>query len=493
VARGSRPDFRIFEIRVDRSAPVPQHRQIYAALRDAILRGDLKADEALPSTRRLALDLGVSRNTVMSAYELLLAEGFVNGRGGAGTFVSRDAMRPEPPAPPPVIEPRQLSNVAELLRVWPPALTPTAHLFWPSLPALDAFPFSRWSRILGRIARDRAAPWVTERDPMGHLPLRRAIAERLAAIRSFRCDPAQVIIVTGSQLGLYMCSMLLLDPNDSVWMEDPGWPTARLTFLARTNRLVPVPVDDAGIDIEAGKRLSPNPRAIYVTPTHQWPLGRTMQVQRRLALLQFAAERGAWILEDDYDGDLRYDRKTYAALSGLDESARVIHLGTFSKTMHGGLRIGYIVVPPDLVESFVVGRQIMDRYPDTINQAGLTEFIESGAYAKHVYEMQSLYLERHELLSELISKQLAGFLVARRAETGTFTVTELFAGLDDVALARAIKREGFESLPLSQTYTGSAAMRGLLLGHAAARPEEIRRGVDAIERIASTWPPLARA
>ena len=227
MARGSRPDFRIFKIHIDRSAPVPKHRQIYAALRDAILRGDLKADEALPSTRQLALNLGVSRNTVLSAYDLLLAEGYVNGRGGAGTFVSRDAVRPEPPAPPPIIEPRQLSTVAELLRLWPPALTPTAHLFSPSLPALDAFPFSRWSRILARIARDPATGWTTERDPMGHLPLRKAIAERLAAIRSCRCDPAQIIVVPGSQLGLYMCSMLLLNPNDSVWMEEPGWPAAR--------------------------------------------------------------------------------------------------------------------------------------------------------------------------------------------------------------------------------------------------------------------------
>jgi GntR family transcriptional regulator/MocR family aminotransferase len=487
VARASRPGFRGFEIYIDRAAAVPQHRQVYAALRDAILRGDLKADEALPSTRQLARELGVARNTIMTAYDLLLAEGYVTGRAGAGTFVSHDAVRPEPPPAPVGVEPRQLSSVAEVLRLWLPALAPNTRAFAPSLPALDAFPFPRWSRILGRIARDRTAGWATERDPMGYLPLRKAIAERLAAVRSCRCEPEQIIIVPGSQLGLYMCSMLLLDANDPVWMEDPGWPSARLTFLARTNRLIPVPVDDAGIDIEAGKALSPHPRAIYVTPTHQWPLGSTMPIQRRLALIEFAAQREAWILEDDYDGDLRYDRKSYAALCGLAQSARVIHLGTFTKTMHAGLRLGYIVVPPDLVDSFVAGRQIMDRYPDTINQAALTEFIETGMYARHIYEMQALYLERHELLRERILKQLAGFLVARRAQTGTFTVTELAPGVDDVALAKAFKAEGFDSVPLSRSYTGPAGQRGLLLGHAVATPEEIRKGVDAIERIASTW------
>jgi GntR family transcriptional regulator / MocR family aminotransferase len=487
VAQQTRLDVRFSHIKIDAASPVPKHRQIYAALRHSILEGRLRGDDALPSTRQLASELGVARSTVLAAYELLLAEGYVVGRGGAGTFVARNAVRPQQKPPAERIEPRALSQAAEILRVWRlPELTSLARPFRPSSPAFDAFPAAKWSRIVSRLARDTSARWISEGDPRGYLPLRRAIAAHLFTVRTCDCSPDQIIVVSGSQLALFMSALLLVDHDDAVWIEEPGYPAARLTFRVRSDRVIPVPTDDAGLDIEAGKLLSPNPRMIYVTPTHQWPLGWTMPVQKRLALLDFAAKRGAWIVEDDYDGDLRYDRKSYATLFGLDESRRVLHLGTFTKTMHPGLRIGFIVLPADLIDSFVAGRQILDRYPNTISQVALAEFIESGAYARHIYDMQTLYLERHQLLHERISKQLSGFLHARKAQTGTFTVTELTGGVNDVALALALKKEGFDSVPLSVAYAGAPGEHGLLLGHAVARPEEIRKGVNALERIAST-------
>jgi GntR family transcriptional regulator/MocR family aminotransferase len=489
VARRALLDFRFSEIRIDAASPVPKHRQVYAALRGAILDGRLRADDPLPSTRQLALKLGVARNTVMTAYELLLAEGYVVGRGGAGTFVARDAMRSEPPHQAREAEPRPLSGMADVLRVRRlPEPSSLMTPFRPSSPAFDAFPFARWSRIVARIARDGSL--TTEADPLGHLRLRKAIAQHLQTVRSCRCEPDQVIIVSGSQLGLLMCSMLLMDPEDAVWMEEPGFPDARLVFHTRTNRVIPVALDDAGIDIEVGKTLSASPRVIYVTPTHQWPLGFTMPVQRRLALLEFAAGHGTWIVEDDYDGDLRYDRRSYAALYGLDESRQVIHVGTFSKTMHPGLRVGYVVVPTDLVDAFVAARQVLDRFPNLVTQVALAEFFESGAYARHVYDMQTLYLERHQLLREKIEKQLAGFLEASVARTGTFTVTALAEGIDDAAVAAALEVEGYDSIPLSATYARPGAKHGLLLGHAVATPEQIRKGVDALERIAAAWTPF---
>jgi len=487
VAQQTRLDSRFAHIKIDAASSVPKHRQIYAALRRAILEGRLRADDALPSTRQLASELRVSRTTALVAYELLLAEGYVVGRAGAGTFVARNAVRPRRKPPVERVEPRPLSQAADILRVWRlPELASLAHPFRPSSPAFDAFPVAKWSRIVARLVRDKSARWMSEGDRRGYLPLRKAIAAHLFTLRTCDCSPDQIVIVSGSQLALFMCSVLLVDHDDTVWIEEPGYPHSRLTFRVRSNRVIPVPTGEAGIDIDAGKSLSPAPRAIYVTPAHQWPLGFVMPVQKRLALLEFAAKRGAWIVEDDYDGDLRYDRKTYATLFGLDESHRVLHLGTFTKTMHPGLRIGFIVLPANLVDSFVAGRQILDRYPNTISQGALAEFMESGAYARHIHDMQTLYLERHQLLRERITKQLAGFLHANKAETGTFTVTELTGGVDDVALAGALKKEGFGSVPLSVAYAGPPIRRGLLLGHAVARPEEIRKGVNALERIAST-------
>jgi GntR family transcriptional regulator/MocR family aminotransferase len=470
VAQQTRLDSRFADIKIDAASRVPKHRQIYAALRRAILEGRLQAHDALPSTRQLAAELGVSRNTIMVAYELLLAEGYVVGRGGAGTFVERTAVPPQRKRPTARVEPRPLSQAADILRVWRlPELASLARPFRPSSPAFDAFPHAKWSRIISRLLRDKSARWTSEGDPRGYLPLRKAIATHLFTVRTCDCSPDQIVIVSGSQLALFMSALLLMNHDDAVWIEEPGYPHARLTFRVRSSRVIPVPTSEAGIDIDVGKSLSADPRIIYLTPTHQWPLGFTMPVQKRLALLDFASKSGAWIIEDDYDGDLRYDRKAYATLFGLGESHRVLHLGTFTKTMLPGLRIGFIVLPADLVDSFVAGRQILDRYPNTISQAALAEFMESGGYARHIYDMQTLYLERHQFLRERITKQLAGFLDARKAQTGTFTVTELTGGVNDVALAAALKKEGFDSVPLSLAYAGPPAKHGLLLGHAVAR------------------------
>lgn len=473
-------------VRVDPKAAEPKHRQIYAALRVAILSGELCADEAIPSTRQLAQTIGVSRNTVLAAYELLLGEGFLLSRGGAGTFVAPNAARPAAPAAQTTIEPRPLSLTADALRVWQSwPIAQLARPFQPSAPAVDAFPIETWSRIIARHARTDPRRLMSEADPQGYLPLRNQIAHHLRSFRSCRCDAEQVIITTGAQLGYFLASMVLMDAGDPVWIEEPGYLGARVAFRARTSRVIPVPVDDAGLDIDAGRALSAEPRVIHVTPSHQWPLGGLMPVQRRLALLDYAASRRAWIVEDDYDGDLRYDGRTYAALQGLDEAQRVIHLGTFSKTIYPGLRLGYVVVPPDLVTSFVAARRTIDLFPNTMFQAVLAEFMERGLYAKHLHKMRAIYQERHELLRARIQSKLGGALVAKPSHAGTFTVTDLINGLDDVGVAKALEAAGVETVPLSATYLGAVRKHGLVLGHAVAPPEAIRRGVAEIERVIS--------
>jgi GntR family transcriptional regulator/MocR family aminotransferase len=490
MAPKSQLDFRFSDLRIDPKSPLPKHRQVYAGLREAILDGKLKPDDVLPSSRELARELGISRNTALAAYELLLAEGYIVGRGGAGTYVALNAAKPAALAHPERVEPRPLSAMADVLRVeWPvSADIPSASMpFRPSSPAFDAFPFTTWARIVGRHTRESSRIALADGEILGYVPLRRAIAEHLQAARSCRCEPEQVFVTCGSQLGLFLCSMLLMDVDDPVWIEEPGYLEARLTFRARSKRVIPVPVDNAGLNIDAGKALSAQPRVIYVTAANQWPLGIMMPVQRRLALLQFAAETNAWIVEDDYAGDLRYDGKSYSTLQGLDEADRVIHLGTFSKTMLPGLRLGYVVVPPDLVDAFAAGRRILDRYPNTVAQAGLAEFFDRGFYYRHIHSMQQLYEERHQLLRARIASKLGGILEARPAHAGTFTVADLASGIDDVALARALHAQGIESLPLSQTYAGVKNTHGLLLGHAVAPPEAIRAGVDGIEQLLMSW------
>ena len=472
------------EIQVDPAAAEPKHRQVYGALREAILSGRLRADEPLPSTRQLAQLLGVSRNTVLAAYEVLIGEGFLVSRGGAGTFVAHNAVRAPPPPPQAFVEPRPLSSTADALRgrlLYP--VSSVARPFHPSSPGIDVFPMEAWTRIIVRQTRVDRGRIMGEGAQQGYLPLRQQIALHLRLFRSCRCDADQIIVTSGAHLGYFLSAMLLVDAGDSVWVEEPGYPDARLAFRVRTSRVIAVPVDEAGLDIETGRALSAQPRVIYVTPSHQWPLGGVMPVQRRLALLDFAASRGAWIVEDDYDGDLRFDGQSYAGLQGLDKAQRVIHVGTFSKTIYPGLRLGYIVVPPDLVSAFVAGRTAIDRYPNTLAQCVMAEFMERGLYAKHLHKMRAVYQERHALLRARLESKLAGALLVKPATVGTFTVTELTNGLDDVGVVQALAAAGVEADPLSISSRGSERKHGLLLGHAIARPEQIRHGVDVIERV----------
>lgn len=321
---------------------------------------------------------------------------------------------------------------------------------------------------------------------MGNLKLRKAIAQRLLKLRSSDCPSERILIVSNNHIALLICAALLVNADDPVWVEEPADPTCRNILHLRTKLVVPVTVDAGGLSIEAGKALSPNPRMIFVTPTHQWPLGVTMPVQRRLALLDFANQQGAWVVEYDYDGDLRFDGMSYATLLGLDKEHRVIHIGSFTEAMYPGFGLAYIVVPPDLVDAFAAACELGGPAYPTV-QAGLAEFIELGHYGRHVHEMQALYKERHELLSARIHSKLANVFDARPAVAGTFTLAEFRSPLNDVEFAARLRAEGLESIALSSTYAGQPAKHGLLLGHAIATPEEIRNGVDGMARLYSAW------
>lgn len=469
---------------LDRASPQPLHRQLYAALRVAILTGRLRPGVRLPPTRVLAADLGVSRNTVLAAYDQLLAEGFIEGRVGSGTYVARalaetalhgQALRGHP-AP----CPSQLSRRGAVLAAT--SVTPLRsggppRAFRPGTPALDVFPGAIWARLLARYWRRPPPDLLGYGDPAGYRPLREAIAAYLGAARGVRCEPEQIVIVAGSQQGLDIAARVLLDEGDVAWLEDPGYLGARGALRGAGARLVPVPVDAEGLDLAAGAARAPAPRLIYVTPSHQYPLGVTMSLARRLALLEWAGQVGAWILEDDYDSEYRYAGRPLAALQGLDREGRVIYLGTFSKVLCPALRLGYLVAPPRLVDAFIAARALADRHSPGVEQAALADFIAEGHFARHIRRTRALYAARQAALVDAARRELTGLLEVRPADAGLHLVGWLPDDADDATLAERAAAHGVETVPLSRYALGASGPRGLILGYAALDEETIHAGV----------------
>lgn len=488
-------------ITLDRASDLALYRQLYDNLREAILSGRLGAGTQLPATRTLADDLNVSRNTVITAYEQLMAEGYLEGKIGAGTYVTRDLpdellqVRAEQAHTLPPAGTRQASSALLSRRGAVMATTAVTHArheegprpFRAGLPALDELPFKVWGRLLARRWRTLSPAVLSYGPAAGYQPLREAIAAYLGAARGIRCRPDQVIILAGAQQAIDLAARLLLNPGDAVWLEDPGYLGARGALLAAGARLVPVPVDDQGLNLEAGLQQEAEARMVYVSPSHQYPLGVTMSLARRLALLQWAAQANAWILEDDYDSEYRYAGRPLAALQGLDSTGRVIYIGTFSKVLFPGLRLGYMVVPPDLVAAFTQARALTDRGSAWLDQAVLADFIVEGHFARHIRRMRALYAERQALLVDLVRHKLAGRLEIRSAEAGLHVVGWLPAGIDDRTVSERLAAQGIEAQPISSYALTPQPRGGLILGYAAVNAAAIRKGVRRLEKILTTF------
>jgi GntR family transcriptional regulator/MocR family aminotransferase len=472
---------------LDPAAATPLFRQLYEGLRRGILDGTLAPGTRLPATRPLAAELGVARNTVVNAYDQLLAEGYLEGKMGSGTRVSRTLpevmlqVRPAdkgtPPAPPPR---RALSRRGEqLTRARALGARPSGvpRPFRPGTPALDAFPFETWWRLVARHQRRPPLDRLAYDDPAGYAPLRRAIAEHLGPARAVHCDPEQVLVLTGSQQGLDLIARLLLDPGDRAWIEEPGYPGARAALQGAGVRLVPVPVDDEGLDVAAGQARCPTARLVYVSPSHQYPLGVTLSLPRRLALLDWARRSNAWVIEDDYDSEFRYTGRPLAALQGLDRDGRVLYLGTFSKSLVPSLRLGYLVVPPDLADAFANARAVVDRQGATLTQAVVADFITEGHFLCHIRRMRTLYHERQETLLRAARRELGGLLEVPACATGLHLMGWLSRGQDDRQASQAAAQAGVEAPPLSAYCLSRPARGGLLLGYAGCDARHIRDGV----------------
>jgi GntR family transcriptional regulator/MocR family aminotransferase len=484
----------------------PMYRQLYDWFRTAILEGHLKPGRRVPSTRSLAAELKVSRITVLSAFEQLYAEGYLETSVGSGTYVSRSIpddlvtlrkVAPRDRTPEGGQPPRHLTQRSGLRKVsrfgmallsappepWSNRLGP----FSVSTPALDRFPFGVWSRLVIRHSRQPANELLAYSDPTGHPPFREAIAEYVGTVRGVRCDPSQVMVVTGSQQALEISARVLLDPRDAVWIEEPSYPGARQIFAGSGTRLVPVSVDGEGLDVKAGVRRCRTARAAYITPSHQYPLGMTMSASRRMLLLDWAARNSSWIIEDDYDSEFRFGSRPIAAVQGLDVNARVIYIGTFSKVLFPSLRVGYLIVPKDLVRAFSRARENSDLFSSTLYQAVLTDFIREGHLGRHIRRMRMLYANRRDALAEEIRKQIGTTIEIVAAKAGMHLIIRLPAKVDDVKVSQRAAREGVAVMPLSICYQEKPRRGGLILGYGGTDLQQIREGT---RKLASVLRPI---
>ena len=487
-------------IHLDPADARPLYQQMYEKLRQLILDAHIPPGTQMPSTRALAQELGVSRNTVLAAFAQLSTEGYLTSRAGSGSYVADplpdDMFRARRPAAhlPQIIRgnrpvSQQGSRLRELYLPWV-AGSRSQRAFAVGVPALDAFPYAMWSRLMATRWRRQLPAYTPSGGSAGFLPLREAVAEYLVTARGLKCTPDQVIIVNGSQQALDLASRVLLDPGDVAWIEEPGYIGARLAFLSAGARVGPVPVDAEGLSVSAGEFRAPSPRLIYVTPSRHFPLGVTMSLARRLRVLSFATDRGAWIIEDDYDTEFRYTGRPLPALQGLDVEARVIYTGTFSKVLLPALRLGYIVVPPDLIETFLAARSIDGVHPPVVDQLVIADFMTGGHFARHLRRMRALYAERQEVLLRAAAIELDDVLEVHGADAGMHLVAYIRGDMTDEHAARLAAAQQVTTLPLSRFCMDPVQRPALMLGYTGFRPPQINRAARqlgaALRRSAAT-------
>jgi len=475
--------------RIERGAGTPVNRQLYQVIREAILAHVLPAGLQLPSSRDLAGELKMSRNTVTYAYEQLVAEGFLETRTGAGTFVADTVPHEIPEAAAKEsarINPAGnlgLSRRGEQLVEHAGAYRLQWGAFMPGVPDVTLFPMKTWSRLQNKYWRRARPDLLTYGQGGGYPPLRDAIAEYLRVVRSVKCTADQVLITTGIHQSIDLATKLLGEAGDHAWVEDPCYWGTRSVLRSLNLQPVPVAVDSEGIDLRNGDWKNP-PRFIFVTPSHQYPLGPVMSLSRRRMLLEYAAVHNAWIMEDDYDSEFRYNSRPLASLQGMDTHDRVLYLGSFSKTLFPGLRIGFLVVPEALAAPFATGLSELYRGGQVFTQSVLADFMTEGHFASHIRRMRVLYEERLRLLQATIAHNFGDALPMTGGDAGLHLTLGLPDECDDTAISRHAQSEGIIARPLSRYYMDAKqARRGLLLGYACVPNEAIGPTFDRLANI----------
>lgn len=479
-------------ISVERGTANPLHKQIYDGFRAAILRGDLRPAERIPSSRELATELRVSRFPVLSAYSQLLAEGYFESRVGSGTFVSGSLPEQKMSVTQPVghltQDPSGPRPVSRNSALYPTFRYGPALRGWGSFgvhqPALDQFPFQTWSTLVTRHSRNPHANAIHHVNPLGLERFRRIICDYLRTARGVKCETDQIMVVSGSQQALDITARVLLDPGSPVWVEEPGYSLERIVLQTAGCRIIPVPVDDEGMNVSAGIRKCRKARAAFVTPSHQYPLGATMSASRRIQLLNWAQSSGAWIIEDDYDSEYRFGSLPIASLHGLDVNSRVIYIGTFSKVLFPSLRLGYLVMPPDLVDRFVAIRHAMDIFPPYLFQEVLADFIADGHFTRHIRRMRQTYAERRTTLIESLTDEFPSDfgLQIHGSEAGMHLAVTLPERFVDTEITARAAQERLWLWPLSPSYYGEKHP-GFVLGYGSTAPDKIPQAVRKMRSI----------
>ncbi|ODT65042.1 MAG: GntR family transcriptional regulator [Pelagibacterium sp. SCN 63-23] len=460
-------------------AALPLHARIQRAIRQLILDAAMGPGTPLPASRALARSLGVSRDTVETAYAQLHAEGFIERRVGSGSFVAemtrfppvrRRPQRATAPRHPEAHLSRrgaamfQSGGVRELI-----APRPFAH----GVPETRNFPVPVWERLQRQVLKEAGSEALLHSDPQGIEPLRRAIADYVNLERGARASPERVLVLTSSQQALTLCAGMLLDPGECIFIEDPAYYGARKAFDAAGLECVPLRLDSQGLLVDQVLAEPRRARAIFLTPSHQFPTGATLALDRRLALIDWAARHDAWIIEDDYDSEFHYAGKPTACVQGLDPHDRTIYIGTFSKSLFPGLRIGYMVLPPQLVGPMSVARTLLDGHSAPLAQLTLARFMVGGHFGAHIRTMRAIYARRLAILADLVAEHLAGFVEARVPSGGLQMPCLLTCDLPEQAIINAARQAGIELLGLSALHAGGRTRPGFLMGFAAYTPTEL--------------------
>jgi GntR family transcriptional regulator/MocR family aminotransferase len=476
----------LYAFEVDRAADAPVFRQIYLKLRSAILSGTLRPATKLPSTRELARQLGVSRSAVVSAFEQLLAEGYASGRTGAGTYIASDIPEPFGAIHARKKRPASVAGTAASLRDFDGFTDVTEQNderpFNLGRTLVDARTAELWRRLSARTLRSFGRHHLGYADPRGMLELRKSVCDYLQAARAVRCEPEQIVVTAGTQQAIDIVTRVMQGPDKEVWIEDPGYSLTRLALVAAGVKVCPIPVDQNGINVAEGIRRAPRARAVFITPSHQFPKGVVLSMARRLELLAWAREAGAWIVEDDYTSEFRYGGRPLASLQGLDEAERVIYIGTLNKALFPGLRLGYAVVPPALARAFVTSRYLIDRQPPSLCQAVVAAFMAEGHFAAHIRRMREMYRNQRDALVAALRRRLGGHLTVEPPDQGMHLVAYTRQGLSDRTIERAAREQGVVVRAMSRLYVEAPAQSALMLGFSGYPRQIIAPAVARLAR-----------
>ena len=478
-------------LEIDRRCGVPIYRQIEDFLRKMILGGALPPSQKLPSTRELALELGVSRITIKSVYEQLISEGYVQGKTGAGTFVSKGLDSETPVVPSFEITEKEyldgnFSQTAEHISLSQASARYGSIMpFRPGVPALDKFPIKKWSKYISRATTKSDVANLSYGGLLGSKKLRASIAHHLADSRGMRVDPKQILITSGAQQAFVLISYVLMNKNDTIWYENPGHIAGRDVMKIAGGHVSPVPIDNEGLNLPYAILNFPKPKLIFTTPSHQQPLGITMSLTRRLALLKYASKNASWVIEDDYDSEFRYRGRPLPALAALDKVGRVLYVGTFSKSLFPSVRIGYVVLPEMLMDAFAKTRNILGQTSSAITEEALSNFMDDGAFAEHIRKMRRLYRDRRDILIKALRDYCCNILVPQQTDAGMHIIADLKNGMTDRLAHSKLLNSGIDSLPLSIYYDGPIERQALVLGFSGIQKSLIPTLANEMSRVLS--------